>query len=191
MIPEYTLSEVVKFVINNWLEAGTSFSAHQVTEEIRRQTNAGEYFVEDADMRPDGKLEIIHDEVKSVIDSLYQAREIECDKKFNGTYFVYSPLNDDLDDLVDPSLLGVTQSSQSQSQPPQVKPDYSVDDEKKDIIVGYVARKLKEGEQPTLKQIQSRMKGIPILLQGIADVLKEEGYMLSVEDYLTYVKVVG
>lgn len=186
------LRQAVASVVDKWLGQNKTFSAHEVTMELRRLSNEGLINIWTIPYRPDGTgQEIIHDEVKADLANLIETGDIECEKKYNGTYFEYSKKDvGDLDDLVDPSCLA--QASVPALKPVNTsKPDYSVGDEKKDVVVGYVTRKLKGGEQPTLKQIQSRMKGIPILLQGIKETLEEHGFKLSDEDYLTYVRVVG
>tara|TARA_Y100000592_G_scaffold100586_1_gene181335 strand:+ start:770 stop:1864 length:1095 start_codon:yes stop_codon:yes gene_type:complete len=65
--------------------------------------------------------------------------------------------------------------------------DQDWDDEKNENILAirnYVENKHEEGEKPTLKQIQSRMKGSELTCGEILDIVNDLGYYVS-EDYGT------
>jgi len=118
-----TFNAAVETVVNDLLAAGQSFSAHDVTTEVRRRVLAGTLLIdltENGDIFISGVLmpRIEHAYVREAVHELYhQGRMTGFDRSNNGSYWLYEaaavpvPIDDDAQLDADPpaqfSWLGV------------------------------------------------------------------------------------
>lgn len=119
-----TLKDITEPLVKEMAESGEQFSAHQVTQEVRKAVNAitgtGENLdIPIADFGSGHLYEISHTDVKQIVSQMY--RDGDLDRTFNGSYFVYSGVEQDGadDDApaivytigIDPSTIGIDPST--------------------------------------------------------------------------------
>jgi hypothetical protein len=156
--------------IRAFLNRNASFSAHDITTAIRKRVNAGEICVTDVDTLNSGAARIDHPQVRALIDEFYNEGLLPLYRLDTGSYRVYSATNNF------PSPVKQTVAAIDNNDEP-VNDTNDCDVEA--LVVGYVTRKLAKGQLPTLKGVQSRLKGVPINVVDIKNICCAKGFKVS------------
>lgn len=165
--------------IRAFLNRNASFSAYDVTTSLRSRVNSGEFSITDVDTLQSGAARIEHNEVKALIEEFYNEDLLPIQRSDNGHYRIYSAIKVSSSA---PATQTVTTSPTTQdneefeSDSSQCQ-DCSCDSES--LVIGYVNRKLSKGELPTLKSVQSCLKGVPITVVDIKNICCAKGFKVS------------
>lgn len=135
------------------------FSAHDVTTELRKRVNGGDLMISDLEeSEVDGSLtqNIEHEKVRTFIRELVAEEIFEnLAKRYGNGYVIYYSTE-------------VPAPASQQAVPTPTNTEQ--------VVLDYVSRKIMAGINPTLKQVQSRMKGIAITTAEIKSIAESNGY---------------
>lgn len=93
-----SLQEIVIEIINGYHKALSTFSAYDVTQQIRARSNAGLIHINGLGLSTTNNTgqEISHNEVKEEVKSLMQNND-KFTSSFNGEFVEYTPVEDDIE----------------------------------------------------------------------------------------------
>lgn len=178
----HNLATAVQCIVDEFGEASKRFSAYDITQELRRRVNEETAEIsnipyEHVDGRYTQKIE--HNDVRNEIFKLHHDGKLDRFQGGNGnaSYMVY-----EVKAASNPvKVLGVNPLSSSPVKALNqvanaVRPTPTDND-----VMDYINRKHKAGENPTLKQVQSRFKGYQISTQDISDIAKKNGVAAVVQ----------
>ena len=100
-VPTSTLSDLVDEIMATWIDEGKSFSARNVTEEVRTRVNSGVVLLTDLSYDPNSKLKqwVEHDTIRPLVEENMRAYINTQDlldyppyeSVVSGGYFLYQP----------------------------------------------------------------------------------------------------
>ncbi len=171
MCSQTLFSTAVLNTMANFVSTGTSFSAHDITKELRNQVNANNLRLTDLDEEMVGGVttqRIDHDKVRTQVREVYESNVLPLDRDFGRGFMLYVPRS------ASPAISNPTPSLSVPT--PQItsptfrqSPNFPVQ--------RYLSNKFRKSQAPTLKQIQSaiRRKG-SWTVRELKDVCESLGY---------------
>lgn len=182
-----TLIAAIAAVIADKTSSQSSFSAHDVSLELRRQVNTGELEVTDLTRETvDGipnTYRIDHNKVREYVAQSFSNQMAGYERDFTRGYTLYRPQSQGSRTYIPGNGLG--RGGRPVPAPvaaaPTLVPAASFVPSLTRVgkIRTYLSRKLTNGQTPTLKQIQSRLKGDDVTCAQLADIVKADGYRLE------------
>lgn len=167
-----TLQAAVLAVIGSFGTLNKTFSAFDVTTELRRQANAGEVEITDLTIEPIGALNtyrIEHRDIRDLVRESFDNKDFTAiTQRAPAGYIEYVTSA--------PSFLSTTAQPVNQ---PAATFATGKDDQTTARIVSYVQNKLGVGINPTLKRVQSRLKGTSITTKEIGGILSAKGFNIT------------
>ena len=186
-VPKLPLADVVQQKIDEKVSSDESFSAWNITQEVREAVNKHEVTIDGLRIVPLGQNPntqyIAHDEVRALVypyaDALSGYR-----RRDTGQYQLWEPHDGDDDDDVDldsdgPLDVSSQYSQQSTATTPPTAAQLNQIPHRNRLIKTYIDNRLAVNDPPTLKSVQSRMKGWPLSLDDIKDIAVAEGFTVT------------
>jgi hypothetical protein len=167
-----TIQEAVQSTVAEFMDKGKSFSAYEITLEIRRKVNDRQLDISDVDRNDFGKgrvSDVEHHDVRGRVQTIIDYSP-EYEKSFNGQYVLYVPKQKAAPPAL-PSYSVVGKSVQSNTPKTQLNPN-DADVQKR--VRNYL---LKNKNQATVKRVQStlRRQG-SISSDNVKEVCRKLGY---------------
>lgn len=162
------LSTAVLIAINSL----DSFSAYDVTQEIRRMSNDGE--IEISDVMPQIMYrgvwvsDIQHNEVRELVNEYYQNDIFDATTSTDFGYVLYTK-----------NTIGDAVASHTHQQAPTTAASLNTSPAQHQTILNKIKEYLKTTsfDRVTIKQMQSMLKGYSITCEEIQDMMVDGGYM--------------
>ena len=161
-VPSVTLQSAVLMQVQEFAANNQTFSAHDITRNIRNKANSGEWEIPEVQMTGASfKNDIPHVKVKDLFKDLWQTGAFDqfltLTDRFNGKYYEYTPT------LVGTSATAPVQTSASPSPSAQgsTSPLTVPPSPQKDVpdrIRMYLANCAARNFRPTIRQVQSAIK---------------------------------
>lgn len=174
------LATAVLLAVGELRQAG-KFSVLNITKKLREWANTGELELSDRtpeDVNGVNTYRIEHDEVKTIFNDMYNNSVIiNLSRGFNGSYYEYA-------DNGSASTVSSTSGWPKaiiapRSYPKQPFVTKQTSDPFVQTILDYVSSCRSSGKSVSMKQVQSRFKGVSKTCQEYADILVRAGYVLS------------
>lgn len=173
-------------VVKEIKEQTKSFSAHQITKNLRDKVNNSKLVIDDVQdielSTGEVVAEVDHFEVNSIIKDIYNDKIVEL-KRTLGTGFYLYELDNTNSVTIQQKITGFSVPNNILSLGNNIKkaavlPTWSKDARHKLYVkvATYVSNKRKNKERMTLKQIQSSIKFSKLSIQDIAAVCNKLGY---------------
>jgi hypothetical protein len=160
------------------------FSIHDITKRLREQTANGDVEFSDRtreDVDGTYTFRVDHSEVKNVFNELFEAGlNLALDKKWSNGFFIYVRKADDDDDTFNHAVGGTAIQHPATNVIPFPTPSATsaTDQEILDKTNVYLG-KFTSGDEISMKQIQSRFKGISKTCEQYADLLENAGHRID------------
>ena len=190
------LVTAVLLAIREKCNASLSFSSYEITQRVREQAKNSEVALRDRATLALGGYDIPHFEVSELVRELFDNNLLPVTRNSGAGYYIYTPDNSVVQASPAPVVIptsaptltpasttttnsgDTTQTSVSAVINPQADPNTDSED-KTDLILGYIGRKLEKGQYPSLKNVQSRLKGYSISTEEIQKLCLEKGYQVQ------------
>lgn len=177
-------TSAVAAVVAAFTSAQNSFSAHDVTRELRRQANTGEVDLldltrENVDGVPN-TFRIEHNKVREEVAAQLGALRGTYERDFSRGYTLYRPKANAYATLATSVPTAPVNLANAPLTTFGVGSTATPDPDRSKKVSIYLIRKHGAGDNPSLKQIQSRLKGDYVTCSELADLVKTLGYQVSV-----------
>lgn len=185
-VPTVTLQTAILLQIKEFAAAGKTFSAHNITEELRNKCNTGKIEIpeiEDLSGNDSYRYNVDHKNVRNLFNEMRDNGVFDADyqitKTFNGSFFVYTAI----------STSSPATSFSTQQPPISVAQKFALSNaEIKRRIEQYLNNCASKNVCPTIKEIQSAIKrgnhSTGILCEDIISLIENElGYTIDKNQY--------
>jgi hypothetical protein len=206
-----TLTDLVEKVVMDFVGSKRTFSAFDVTSEVRNRVNSGDYVIDGAKnltFQNKQTQMIYHEEVKDIIYDI-DFSQFNYVIESNGVYNVFKPStvapvittvstvvdeSEDIEEDDEDECDGDCANCELNDKLDEEDDEYiGSDQEMYDKIDSYIMNKMDSEDSITLKQIQSRMKNYDLTLMDIECIVLDEleGYDIEYNDRgLSYSRVI-